>query len=127
MRKASLGEMLAILGGLGAALAWTVTTLVASRASRLIDAWSLLATVMTVGLLVSAPVAAIAGVPSGLNRHSFGWLAVSDTEHGLERLLHPQVCRPRILPASRFEALDVFRQFGWRDRVRVSPRHRGQA
>jgi len=52
--------MLAILGGLGAALAWTVTTLVASRASRLIDAWSLLATVMTVGLLVSAPVAAIA-------------------------------------------------------------------
>src|SRR5438067_2540261 len=69
--------MLAILGGLGAALAWTVTTLVASRASRLIDAWSLLATVMTVGLLVSAPVAAIAGVPSGLNRHSFGWLAVS--------------------------------------------------
>ena len=69
--------MLAILGGLGAALAWTVTTLVASRASRLIDAWSLLATVMTVGLLVSAPLAAIAGVPSGLNRHSFGWLAVS--------------------------------------------------
>src|SRR5438445_641454 len=69
--------MLAILGGLGAALAWTATTLVASRASRLVDAWSLLATVMTVGLLVSAPVAAIAGVPSGLNRHSFGWLAVS--------------------------------------------------
>src|SRR5256885_5464927 len=73
----SVGEMLAILGGLGAALAWTVTTLVASRASRLIDAWSLLATVMTMGLLVSAPLAAIAGVPSGLNRHSFGWLAVS--------------------------------------------------
>ena len=32
---------------------------------------------MTVGLLVSAPVAAIAGIPSGLSWHSFGWLAVS--------------------------------------------------
>jgi drug/metabolite transporter (DMT)-like permease len=71
--------MLAILGGLGAALAWTATTLAASRASRLIDVWSLLATVMTVGLLVSAPVAAIAGVPSGLNRDTFGWLVVSGT------------------------------------------------
>ena len=69
--------MLAILGGLGAAFAWAATTLAASRATRLIDAWSLLATVMTVGLLVSAPVAAIAGVPSGLDWHSFGWLVVS--------------------------------------------------
>ena len=77
MRKTSVGEMFAILGGLGAALAWSATTLVASRASRIVDAWSLLATVMAVGLLVSAPVAAVAGVPSGLNRHSFGWLAVS--------------------------------------------------
>jgi len=69
--------VLAILGGLGAALAWTATTLVASRAMRLVDAWSLLATVMTVGLAVSLPVAAIAGVPSGLSARSFVWLAVS--------------------------------------------------
>jgi drug/metabolite transporter (DMT)-like permease len=69
--------MLAILGGLGAALAWAATTLAAARATRIVDAWSLLATVMTVGLLVSAPVAAIAGVPSGLDRHSVGWLVVS--------------------------------------------------
>ena len=69
--------MIAILGGLGAALAWATTTLVASRATRLIDVRSLLASVMTVGLLVAAPAAAIAGVPAGLDAHSLIWLAVS--------------------------------------------------
>jgi drug/metabolite transporter (DMT)-like permease len=69
--------VIAILGGLGAALAWATTTLVASRATRLIDVRSLLASVMTVGLLVAAPAAAIAGVPAGLDAHSLIWLAVS--------------------------------------------------
>jgi drug/metabolite transporter (DMT)-like permease len=69
--------MLAILGGLGAALAWATTTLTAARASRLIDPWSLLASVMLVGLLVAAPTAAVAGVPSALDGHSAAWLAVS--------------------------------------------------
>ncbi|MGZ4320397.1 MAG: EamA family transporter, partial [Gaiellaceae bacterium] len=68
--------MLAILGGLGAALAWATTTLTAARASRLIDPWSLLASVMTVGFLVSAPAAAIAGMPT-LDGGSVGWLVVS--------------------------------------------------
>lgn len=71
--------MLAILGGLGAALAWSATTLAAARASRMIDARSLLASVMTVGLLVAAPTAAIAGVPSGLDARSAAWLAVAGT------------------------------------------------
>jgi drug/metabolite transporter (DMT)-like permease len=71
--------VIAILGGLGAALAWATTTLVASRATRLIDVRSLLASVMTVGLLVAAPAAAIAGVPAGLDAHSLIWLAVSGT------------------------------------------------
>lgn len=69
--------MVAVLGGLGAALAWAATTLVASRASRLIDARSLLASVMTIGLLVAAPAAAIAGVPPALGAHSLAWMAVS--------------------------------------------------
>lgn len=71
--------MLAILGGLGAALAWSATTLTAARASRMIDARSLLASVMTVGLLVAAPTAAIAGVPSGLDARSAAWLVVAGT------------------------------------------------
>jgi drug/metabolite transporter (DMT)-like permease len=69
--------VLAILGGLGAALCWATTTLVASRASRLIDAPSLLASVMTVGLVVAAPAAALAGVPSNLDEGSVTWLLVS--------------------------------------------------
>ncbi len=69
--------MLAILGGLGAALCWATTTLVASRASRLIDSWSLLASVMTVGLLVAAPAAAIAGAPENLDDGAVGWLVLS--------------------------------------------------
>jgi drug/metabolite transporter (DMT)-like permease len=69
--------MLAVLGGLGAALAWAATTLVAARASRLIDGRSLLASVMTVGLLVSAPAAAIAGVPQNLGTGSLAWMAAS--------------------------------------------------
>lgn len=68
--------MLAILGGLGAALAWAATTLTAARASRLIDPWSLLASVMTVGFLVAAPAAAIAGMPA-LDRGSVAWLLLS--------------------------------------------------
>ena len=53
--------VIAILGGIGAALAWTATTLGASRATRHIDSWSLLATVMTIGLVISVPAAAVAG------------------------------------------------------------------
>jgi drug/metabolite transporter (DMT)-like permease len=69
--------MLAILGGLGAALAWATTTLTAARATRFVDSWSLLASVMAVGLLVTVPIAVLAGVPSGLDAHSAVWLAVS--------------------------------------------------
>lgn len=69
--------MLAILGGLGAAVAWTMTTLTAARASKLIDSWSMVATVMVVGLVVATPTAVIAGVPAGLNRHSTTWLLVA--------------------------------------------------
>ena len=69
--------MLAILGGLGAALAWTATTVTASRATRLIDSWSLLASVMAVGLVVAVPAAALTGVPSGLDRSSFAWLVAA--------------------------------------------------
>src|SRR5471030_2005512 len=69
--------MLAIVGGLGAAVAWTMTTLTAARATKLIDSWSLLASVMIVGLIVSIPAAVISGVPAGLNGHSTIWISVA--------------------------------------------------
>lgn len=47
--------MIAILGGLGAAVSWAVATVCSSRSSRLIGPASVLAWVMIVGLVVSIP------------------------------------------------------------------------
>lgn len=47
--------MIAILGGLGAAVSWAVATLCSSRSSRLIGPSSVLAWVMIFGLIVSLP------------------------------------------------------------------------
>ena len=69
--------MLAILGGLAAAAFWTVTTLCSSRSSRMIGPVSVLAWVMIVGLAVTAPAAAIEGVPKNLDRTIVAWLLIS--------------------------------------------------
>jgi drug/metabolite transporter (DMT)-like permease len=69
--------LVAILGGLGAALMWATTTMTSSRASRLIGAEPVLAWVMLIGLLVVGPVAAWHGVPDGLDWRAAGYLAVS--------------------------------------------------
>src|SRR5260221_2035507 len=69
--------MIAVLGGLGAALAFAVTTLCAARSARLLGPWSVLAWVSIVGLLVAGRIAALNGIPGGLDRHAIAWLAVS--------------------------------------------------
>ena len=51
--------MIAIVGGLGAACSWAIATLSSSRSSRLIGAFSVLAWVMTVGFVVSVPLAVV--------------------------------------------------------------------
>ena len=55
--------MVAVLGGLGAALAWATATLCATRATRLIGAPSVLAWVMLTGFVITMPWAAAEGVP----------------------------------------------------------------
>lgn len=55
--------MVAVLGGLGAALAWATATLCATRATRLIGAPSVLAWVMLTGFVITVPWAAVEGVP----------------------------------------------------------------
>lgn len=79
--------MWAILGGLGAAAAWAAGTACAARASRMVAAESLLAGVMAVGFLVSAPAAAISGLPSGLGAGSVAWLVVSGVGNVIGLLL----------------------------------------
>ncbi|MGZ4386157.1 MAG: EamA family transporter [Gaiellaceae bacterium] len=69
--------MVPILGGLGAALAWATSTLCASRASREIGAFSLLAWVMGVGMLIVGPAVAVTGIPARMDAAIVGWLVVS--------------------------------------------------
>jgi drug/metabolite transporter (DMT)-like permease len=51
--------VIAIVGGFGAACSWAIATLSSSRSSRMIGAFSVLAWVMTVGFLVSVPLALV--------------------------------------------------------------------
>ncbi len=69
--------MIAILGGLGAAVAWAISTLCSSRSSRLIAPPSVAAWIMLVGLVIALPPAALSGVPARLGPGSAAWLAAS--------------------------------------------------
>jgi drug/metabolite transporter (DMT)-like permease len=69
--------MLAIVGGLGAALVFATVTLCNSRSSRMIGPTQLLAWVMLIGLAIVAPLVALEGVPDELDAESGTWLAVA--------------------------------------------------
>ena len=69
--------MIAVLGGLGAALCWATGTLCAARASRLVGARSVLNWVMLVGFAVTAPVAAASGVPKDLHGRELTWIGIA--------------------------------------------------
>jgi len=69
--------VIAVLGGVGAAAAWAVSTLCSSRSSRMIDPMAVVAWVMLVGLLITGPLAAADGVPAALHGSALFWLALS--------------------------------------------------
>jgi drug/metabolite transporter (DMT)-like permease len=69
--------VIAILGGLGAALMWGTATLCSSRSSRMVSANTVLAWVMLFGLAVSLPFALAGGVPPALDRGVLGWLVLA--------------------------------------------------
>lgn len=69
--------MLAVLGGLGAAVCFATATLCSSRSSRLVGAQSALAGVMLTGLVVVIPAVVVVGAPDGIGRAETGWLLVS--------------------------------------------------
>ena len=54
-------DVIAILGGFGAAFMWASSTLTSSRAGRLIPASSILAWMMVVGLVIATPLAIASG------------------------------------------------------------------
>jgi drug/metabolite transporter (DMT)-like permease len=69
--------VLAVLGGLGAALVFATVTLCNSRSSRMIGPNQLLAWVMLIGLIITGPLALARGVPSGLDSAAAWWMAVA--------------------------------------------------
>ena len=69
--------MLAIVGGLGAALVFAVVTLCNARSSRMIGPSALLGWVMLIGLVILVPPVALGDVPDGLDRDAIAWLAVA--------------------------------------------------
>src|SRR6201995_532212 len=68
--------MLAVLGGLGAAVAWSISTLCSSRSSRMMEPMAVVAGIMVVGLLITAPIASVHGAPS-FDAESLTWLVIS--------------------------------------------------
>jgi drug/metabolite transporter (DMT)-like permease len=79
--------MLAIVGGLGAALVFATVTLCNSRSSRMIGPSQLLAWVMVIGLAIVAPLVVLEGVPDDLDAESGAWLAVAGIGNVLGLLL----------------------------------------
>jgi drug/metabolite transporter (DMT)-like permease len=69
--------MLAIVGGLGAALVFATVTLCNSRSSRMIGPTQLLSWVMLIGLAIVLPLVLLEGVPDDLDGESGAWLAVA--------------------------------------------------
>jgi drug/metabolite transporter (DMT)-like permease len=69
--------MLAIVGGLGAALVFAVVTLSNARSSRMIGPSALLGWVILIGLVILVPPVALGDVPDGLDRDAIAWLAVA--------------------------------------------------
>jgi uncharacterized membrane protein len=79
--------MLAVVGGLGAALVFATVTLCNSRSSRMIGPSQLLAWVMLIGLVITAPIVSVQGIPDGLDAHAGVWLAVAGVGNVLGLLL----------------------------------------
>jgi drug/metabolite transporter (DMT)-like permease len=69
--------VLAIVGGLGAALVFATVTLCNSRSTRMIGPTQLLAWVMLIGLAITAPLAFGRGIPDGLDAEAGVWMAVA--------------------------------------------------
>ena len=69
--------MIAVLGGLGAALAWALATLAAARASRVLGPWSTTALVVSVGFVATMPLLALEPPPATIASGDIAWLLLA--------------------------------------------------
>ncbi len=71
--------MIAIIGGLGAAILWATATLASSRSSRMLGSRVVLGWVMLVGLVVGLPLAILSPGPATIEPSTFVLLALAGT------------------------------------------------
>jgi uncharacterized membrane protein len=90
--------VIAILGGLGAAVLFATTPLLSARSSRLIGPFSVLSWVMLTGLAITLPLVAIAGVPDRLGAREVGWLVIAGAGNVTGLLLAYAWFRDRRVP-----------------------------
>ncbi len=69
--------MISVIFGLGTAVLWASSSLMNSRAVKIIDGWSVVAWAMLIGLVVTLPFVFISGVPSALNGPNIAWMAAA--------------------------------------------------
>jgi drug/metabolite transporter (DMT)-like permease len=69
--------VIGILGGLGAALAWGLSTVVASRSTRILGSQQVLAYVMLLGLAALAVLAPLSGFPHGAGTNPWAWAVLA--------------------------------------------------
>lgn len=80
--------MIAVLGGLGAALAWALATLAAARASRALGPWSTTAWVVLVGFLATLPLLAIEAPDGPVAQADIAWLVVAGLGYVIGMILN---------------------------------------
>ena len=68
--------MTAILGGLGATLAFTGTSVLISHTTNLVPGVTIAALALTIGLVIVLPFAVASGVPDDLEGGALGWLVL---------------------------------------------------
>jgi drug/metabolite transporter (DMT)-like permease len=69
--------VLAILGGLGAALCWATSSMASARSSRLIGSWATLGWVMLIGAFIAVPATIVAGGGADLTPTALQLLGIS--------------------------------------------------
>lgn len=69
--------MIGILGGLTAALCWGLSTVVASRSTRILGSQQALAYVMLLGLVALLVAAPVAGLPTQAGPRSYAWAVLA--------------------------------------------------
>ncbi len=79
--------MLAILGGLGAALCWATASMASARSARRIGAWSTVAWVMLIGTFIMVPVTVVGGEDVTFTPTTIGLLVVSGVTNVVGLLL----------------------------------------